>query len=49
MITSYKGSAAVVEDDGSYKGVVDFDTVLGTIDAMRDPEQVDPDREEAQT
>jgi osmoprotectant transport system ATP-binding protein len=49
MITSYKGSAVVVEDDGSYKGVVDFDTVLGTIDAMRDPDQADPDREEAQT
>lgn len=48
MITSYKGSAVVVEEDGSYKGVVDFDTVLRTIDTMRDPDQADPDRQEAQ-
>lgn len=39
MITSYKGSAIVVDSEGSYKGVVDFDTVLKTIDAMRPPEQ----------
>ena len=39
MITSYKGSAVVVDDDGSYKGVVDFDTVLEAINAMRTPEQ----------
>ena len=39
MITSYKGSAVVVDDDGSYTGVVDFDTVLEAINAMRTPEQ----------
>ena len=39
MITSYKGSAVVVDDDGSYRGVVDFDTVLEAINAMRTPEQ----------
>jgi osmoprotectant transport system ATP-binding protein len=40
MITSYKGSAVVVDDDGRYKGVVDFDTVLEAINAMRPQEQV---------
>lgn len=39
MITSYKGSAIVVDDDGRYRGVVDFDTVLAAIDSMRTPEQ----------
>lgn len=39
MITSYKGSAIVVEEDGTYQGVVDFDTVLGAIDSMRPPNQ----------
>ncbi len=39
MITSYKGSAIVVDSEGSYKGVVDFDTVLKTIDSMRPPDQ----------
>lgn len=39
MITSYKGSAVVVDDDGGYQSVVDFDTVLEAINAMRTPEQ----------
>jgi osmoprotectant transport system ATP-binding protein len=39
MITSYKGSAIVVGESGSYKGVVDFDTVLEAINAMRPLEQ----------
>ena len=39
MITSYKGSAIVVDESGRYKGVVDFDTVLEAINAMRPPEQ----------
>jgi osmoprotectant transport system ATP-binding protein len=39
MITSYKGSAVVVDDDGRYEGVVDFDAVLEAINAMRTPEQ----------
>jgi hypothetical protein len=39
MITSYKGSAIVVDESGSYKGVVDFDTVLEAINAMRPLEQ----------
>jgi osmoprotectant transport system ATP-binding protein len=34
MITSYKGSAIVVDENGVYKGVVDFDVVLGAIGAM---------------
>jgi osmoprotectant transport system ATP-binding protein len=39
MITSYKGSAIVVDEGGRYKGVVDFDTVLEAINAMRPLEQ----------
>jgi osmoprotectant transport system ATP-binding protein len=39
MITSYKGSAIVVDESGRYKGVVDFDTVLEAINAMRPLEQ----------
>jgi osmoprotectant transport system ATP-binding protein len=39
MITSYKGSAIVVDEEGRYKGVVDFDTVLEAINAMRHPEE----------
>lgn len=35
MITSYKGSAVVVDDRGAYQGVVDFDTVLAAINSMR--------------
>src|SRR5215217_6631812 len=35
MITSYKGSAIVVDGEGRYQGVVDFDTVLEAINAMR--------------
>lgn len=39
MITSYKGSAVVVDEEGAYTGVVDFDTVLEAIGEMRpDPE-----------
>jgi osmoprotectant transport system ATP-binding protein len=39
MITSYKGSAIVVDRKGAYEGVVDFDTVLEAIDSMRPSEQ----------
>jgi osmoprotectant transport system ATP-binding protein len=39
MITSYKGSAVVVDGDGIYQGVVNFDTVLKAIEAMRPPER----------
>jgi osmoprotectant transport system ATP-binding protein len=39
MITSYKGSAIVVDDEDRYQGVVDFATVLEAIDAMRPQEQ----------
>jgi osmoprotectant transport system ATP-binding protein len=39
MITSYKGSAIVVDEEGRYQGVVDFDTVLEAINAMRPEEQ----------
>jgi osmoprotectant transport system ATP-binding protein len=39
MITSYKGSAIVVDASGRYKGVVDFETVLEAINAMRPQEQ----------
>lgn len=35
MITSYKGSAIVVDDAGRYQGVVDFDAVLQAIETMR--------------
>jgi osmoprotectant transport system ATP-binding protein len=39
MITSYKGSAIVIDGEGRYQGVVDFDTVLEAINAMRPEEQ----------
>lgn len=39
MITSYKGAAVVVDDDGIYQGVVDFDTVMEAINTMRPPER----------
>src|SRR5215213_1381455 len=39
MITSFKGSAIVVDGEGHYQGVVDFDTVLEAINAMRPEEQ----------
>jgi osmoprotectant transport system ATP-binding protein len=39
MITSYKGSAIVVDDEDRYQGVVDFTTVLEAINAMRPQEQ----------
>ena len=38
MITSYKGSAIVVDDRGRYESIVDFDTVLQAIEEMR-PEE----------
>ncbi|WP_323127026.1 ABC transporter ATP-binding protein [Rubrobacter tropicus] len=38
MITSYKGSAIVVDDEGRYESVVDFGTVLQAIEEMR-PEE----------
>ncbi len=38
MITSYKGSAIVVDGEGRYEGVVDFDTVLEAVNAMRPAE-----------
>ena len=38
MITSYKGSAIVVDKKGAYEGVVDFETVLEAIDSMRSEE-----------
>ncbi len=38
MITSYKGSAIVVDNDGRYQGVVDFEAVLEAIEEMR-PEE----------
>jgi osmoprotectant transport system ATP-binding protein len=40
MITSYKGSAILVDDDGRYRGIVDFDTVLEAINTMRPQDQV---------
>ena len=49
MITSYKGSAVVVDEDGAYKGVVDFDMVLDTIDSMRDPDREAMDRNGTQS
>jgi osmoprotectant transport system ATP-binding protein len=48
MIISYKGSAIVVDENGAYKGVVDFDKVLEMIDSMRDPDKTSLDQEEAQ-
>ena len=38
MITSYKGSAIVVDGEGRYEGVVDFGTVLEAVNAMRPAE-----------
>ncbi|CAA9396097.1 MAG: ABC transporter, ATP-binding protein (cluster 13, osmolytes) [uncultured Rubrobacteraceae bacterium] len=38
MITSYKGSAIVVDDRGRYESIVDFGTVLQAIEEMR-PEE----------
>ncbi len=38
MITSYKGSAIVVDDRGRYESIVDFSTVLQAIEEMR-PEE----------
>jgi osmoprotectant transport system ATP-binding protein len=35
MITSYKGSAIVVDDRGRYESIVDFGTVLQAIEEMR--------------
>ncbi len=43
MITSYKGSAIVVDGEGRYEGVVDFDTVLQAINSMRPLEQQRPE------
>jgi osmoprotectant transport system ATP-binding protein len=45
MITSYKGSAIIVDEGGRYQGVVDFATVLEAINAMR-PEEQTRDRTE---
>ena len=42
MITSYKGSAIVVNDEGRYEGIVDFETVLEAINTMRPIEQEYP-------
>jgi osmoprotectant transport system ATP-binding protein len=39
MITSFKGSAIVVDEEGRYQGVVDFDTVLEATTAMHASEQ----------
>jgi osmoprotectant transport system ATP-binding protein len=39
MITSFKGSAIVVDEEGRYQGVVDFDTVLEATSAMHSSEQ----------
>jgi osmoprotectant transport system ATP-binding protein len=44
MITSYKGSAIVVDESGVYKGVVDFDAVLEAINEMR-PDHREPSQE----
>jgi osmoprotectant transport system ATP-binding protein len=44
MVISHKGSAVVVDEDGAYEGVIDFDKVLEVLVAMRDSE-----REEAPT
>jgi osmoprotectant transport system ATP-binding protein len=49
MITSYKGSAIIVDEGGRYQGVVDFDTVLEAINTMRPHEQdrhMSPSQEE---
>ncbi|HET7480624.1 MAG TPA: ABC transporter ATP-binding protein [Rubrobacteraceae bacterium] len=47
MITSYKGSAIVVDGDGRYQGVVDFETVLNAIEDMRPHDDRRPLRERA--
>ncbi|MGF1470573.1 MAG: ABC transporter ATP-binding protein [Rubrobacteraceae bacterium] len=39
MIASHKGSAVVVDDDGTYQGIVDFDKVLEVIETMRDSDK----------
>ncbi len=39
MITSFKGSAIVVDEEGRYQGVVDFDTVLTATTAMHASDQ----------
>ena len=39
MITSFKGSAIVVDEEGRYQGVVDFDTVLEATNAMHSSEE----------
>jgi hypothetical protein len=43
MITSYTGSAIVVDGEGRYQGIVDFDTVLEAINTMRPPGQEHPE------
>ncbi|MDX6382410.1 MAG: osmoprotectant transport system ATP-binding protein, partial [Rubrobacteraceae bacterium] len=43
MITSYTGSAIVVDGEGRYQGIVDFDTVLEAINTMRSPGQEHPE------
>ena len=48
MITSYKGSAVVVDENGAYQGVVDFDTVLAAIEEMR-PAQEESTGEQVRT
>lgn len=47
IVISHKGSAVVVNDEGTYEGVVDFDKVLEVIESMRDPEQVSADEQGA--
>jgi len=51
MITSFKGSAIVVDKEGRYQGVVDFDTVLEATSAMHssDQEQEGTAQEDLQT
>ena len=45
IVVSHKGSAVVVDDEGAYQGVVDFDRVLQVIESMRDSDQVAADKE----
>jgi len=49
MVTSYKGSAVVVDGNGTYRGVVDFEAVLQAINSMRpdSPQNGSSDREQA--
>ncbi len=49
MVTSYKGSAVVVDGNGAYRGVVDFEAVLQAINSMRpeSPQNGSSDREQA--